>query len=145
MRIRQMDAGDIDSVAAIEANCSSPWTMRQVGAECQRKNGLALVASSSSSEVMGWCCGLQVGSEVELLKLAVSPAWRRQGVAQALLLELCHQFAARGGEQVFLEVRSQNIPALQLYTKLGWQETGRRKKYYSGPVDDALIFVGKLD
>ncbi len=144
MRIRQMDAGDIVSVAAIEASCSSPWTLRQVGAECQRKEGIALVASSSSHEVMGWCCGLQVGYEAELLKLAVSPRWRRQGQAEALVQELCRQFAARGGKQMFLEVRSQNIPALQLYRKLGWQETGLRKNYYSDPVDDALVFVGKL-
>ncbi len=144
MRIRQMNAGDIPAVAAIEASCLSAWTLQQIEAELKRKKGLALVASSSFAEVLGWCCGQQVGPEVELLKVAVSPQWRRQGVAEALVQELCRQFAARSGEQIFLEVRSQNIPALQLYTKLGWQKVGQRKNYYRDPADDALILVSKL-
>lgn len=144
MQIRQMDAGDVTAVAKLEACCLSPWTLAQIEAELARKTGIALVAGSSSGEVQGWCCGLLTGSDAELLKVAVSPQWRRQGIGEALLQELCYQFRARNGEQIFLEVRSQNIPALHLYAKLGWVKVGRRKSYYKEPADDALIFVSSL-
>ena len=139
-----MEVRDVSAVVTLEASCLSSWTLRQVEAELGRKTGIALVAISLSGEVQGWCCGLLVGPDAELLKVAVSPQWQRQGVAGALLHELCRQLVARNGEKIFLEVRSQNIPALQLYAKLGWTEVGCRKHYYKEPADDALIFVNNL-
>lgn len=144
MEIRRMTVGDIPAVAALEKSCLSSWTLEQIEAELDRKTGLALVAATSFGEVQGWCCGFLAGSEAELLKVAVGPQWRRQGIAEALLQELCNQFRVRNGERIFLEVRSQNFPALQLYTKLGWMEVGQRKGYYKEPADDALIFVSNL-
>ncbi len=139
-----MAVGDVSAVAALEERCFSSWTLGQIETELDRKTGLVLVAASSFGEVQGWCCGFLTGSEAELLKVAVGPQWRRQGIAKGLLQELCNQFRARNGERIFLEVRSQNLPALQLYTKLGWVEVGCRKGYYKEPADDALVFVSKL-
>ena len=145
MFIRQMNGGDIAQLASIEASSFSPWNREQVAAEFQRKAGLSLVAVTSAGEVQAWCCGMSVGTDAELLKITVHPAKRRKGIAEALLLELCVQFAKRDARQIFLEVRLQNIPALRLYEKLGFQETGRRKNYYKGPADDAVILVRSLN
>ena len=145
MYIRQMTVGDIAAVAAIEANSLSPWSREQVAAELQKETGRALVAGASGGEIEAWCCGFQVGADAELLKVTVKLERRRNGIAEALLQELCFQFAERGMAQVFLEVRSQNYPALQLYAKLGWQETARRKNYYKEPVDDAVILVRRFN
>jgi [ribosomal protein S18]-alanine N-acetyltransferase len=144
MKIRQMVVGDTAAVVTLEASSVSSWCVGQIKSELERKTGRALVACSSFGEVQGWCCGFLAGPDAELLKIAVSPQWRRQGIAGALLQELCFQFGARNGEQIFLEVRSQNIPALQFYKKLGWVKVGSRKNYYSNPVDDALVLVSKL-
>ena len=42
---------------------------------------------------------------------------------------------------LFLEVRAGNRPALSLYKKLGFTETGQRRSYYRNPIDDAVIMV----
>ncbi|MBU0944294.1 MAG: ribosomal protein S18-alanine N-acetyltransferase [Proteobacteria bacterium] len=139
-----MMVGDIPAVVTLEASCVSSWCVGQVESELERKTGLALVACSSFGEVQGWCCGFLVGPDAELLKIAISPQWRRQGIAGALLQELCCQFGERNGERIFLEVRSLNNPALKLYTKRGWVQVGYRKNYYSDPVDDALVLISKL-
>lgn len=139
-----MAARDLDAVATIEASSLSPWSREQVAAELNRKTGLALVAVDSSGELQGWCCGLQAGTDVELLKITVSPARRRKGIGEALLETLASSFTKCDAERMFLEVRSRNSAALQLYAKLGWQETGRRKKYYTKPADDAVILVRSL-
>ncbi len=145
MQIRLLCVGDVEAVAAIEAGCFSPWSSEQITAELERQVGLALVAVTSAGVVQGWCCGLLADVDAELLKVAVRPPWQRQGVAASLLKELGRRFAARGGEQIFLEVRSQNIAARKLYAKQGFQETGRRKNYYKEPADDAVILIRRLN
>jgi ribosomal-protein-alanine N-acetyltransferase len=144
MHIRQMNGGDVAPVAAIESSSFSPWSREQVAAELQRKTGLAFVAVAAAGELQGWCCGLRAGADAELLKITVNPAKRRQGIAEALLLELCFQFKLHETVQIFLEVRSQNLPALRLYAKLGFLETGRRRNYYKEPADDAVILVCRV-
>jgi [ribosomal protein S18]-alanine N-acetyltransferase len=145
MHIRQMNGGDVAQIATIEASSLSPWSREQIAAELQRKTGLSLVAVASAGELQAWCCGLRVGADAELLKITVSPVRRREGIAEALLLELCSQFARHDAERIFLEVRSQNLPALRLYAKLGFQETGRRNNYYNTPADDAVVLVCSLN
>ena len=144
MQIRPMDVGDVDGVAAIEACSPSPWSEAAIAAELRRSGGYALVATEENGEVAAWCCGLQVGVEAELLKIAVVPGGRRKGLARSLLTELCSRFTLRGVEKIFLEVRGRNHPALQLYSGLGWRETGRRSSYYSDPVDDAVMLVRRI-
>jgi ribosomal-protein-alanine N-acetyltransferase len=70
--------------------------------------------------------------EVEVLNLAVDPAFRRQGIGTRLLLSIASR-------HVFLEVRESNEGALRLYRKLGFQEVGRREKYYDDPEETAIV------
>ena len=145
MLIRQMCVGDVDAVAAIEAGCLSPWSREQITSELERREGFVFVAVTSAEVVQGWCCGLLAAIDAELLKVAVCSTWQRQGVATDLLKKLFCRLAAQGGQQVFLEVRSQNFPARKLYVNHGFLEIGRRKNYYKQPVDDAVILVRKLN
>jgi len=139
-----MVVGDVVAVTDIEVGGLSPWSREQVASELHRKTGIALVAVAVNGDVEAWCCGLQAGVEAELLKITVKPSKRRLGHGEALLQKLATRFLEQGAEQIFLEVRSGNIPALQLYAKQGFQQSGRRKNYYKEPVDDALIFVRRL-
>ncbi len=145
MLVRQMNVGDVDGVAAIEAGSLSPWNREQILSELKREAGLALVAVTSDGVVQGWCCGFFAGSEAELLKVSVSFPWQRQGIGTTLLGKLCYLLATCGAEQLFLEVRSRNVPARELYTKQGFQETGIRRNYYKEPGDDAVIWVKRLN
>jgi ribosomal-protein-alanine N-acetyltransferase len=140
-----MDVGDVAAVAAIEATAFSSWSRKQIVSELKRKTGCSLVAVASNGKVEAWCCGFQTGIDAELLKITVSPFVQRQGLGKALLLKLCNFFTQQGVEQIFLEVRSQNRPALNLYEKSGFLKTGRRKNYYKEPADDAVILVCRLN
>lgn len=145
MCVRQLLVGDVNAVAAIEAGIFSPWNREQIIAELKRETGLSLVAVAQNKKVLAWCCGFQTGVDAELLKITVSPSMQRLGIAKALLQELCTVFEKQGREQIFLEVRSQNHPALCLYKKHGFYETGSRKNYYKDPSDDAVLLVCRLN
>jgi ribosomal-protein-alanine N-acetyltransferase len=74
-----------------------------------------------------------------VLNLAVAPELRRQGIGRMLLRAGLAAFAARGAEEVFLEVRQSNAAAQQLYQELGFQAVGLRRGYYRNPRESALV------
>jgi ribosomal-protein-alanine N-acetyltransferase len=78
--------------------------------------------------------------EWEVENIVVDPAVRKQGIAQAMLRELATRAKERGSMRIHLEVRESNAPAIALYRKIGFVETTRRKRYYSNPDEDALLF-----
>ena len=91
--------------------------------------------------------GRVVLDEVELLTLAVEPAARRQGLGRALLARFGVEAAAAGATRAFLEVATDNLPAIGLYASAGYRETGRRRGYYhpsGGAPVDAVIMVYDL-
>ena len=136
-----MVADDVVAVARIEAQFPSPWTKSQILAELERESGISLIIETSLQEIVGWCCGMLLPPEAELLKVAVSLKRQRQGVATLLLQEFITQLTKNGVAQIFLEVRAANSPALALYQQSGWKENGKRKQYYTNPVDDAVLLV----
>jgi ribosomal-protein-alanine N-acetyltransferase len=72
--------------------------------------------------------------EREILNVAVARAFRRGGVATALI---SHELRRSG--QFFLEVRESNLAAQKLYKKLGFVEIARRPNYYRSPEETAIV------
>ena len=81
--------------------------------------------------------------EAELLRIAVAPGARRQGLARHLLLASEAFLAATGITALFLEVRRANTSARALYEALGWRQQRVRKAYYPDG-EDAVIYGKEL-
>lgn len=77
-------------------------------------------------------------SEFEILKLVVTPTWRRQGVGSRLLQSVLRPDAA-----YFLEVRVSNESAQSLYRQFGFEVIGHRPGYYQNPSESALVMRRK--
>lgn len=82
--------------------------------------------------------------EGELLRCGVAPEMRRKSLGFSLLSFALNEEKNAGIHRIFLEVRSQNIPAKNLYEKLGFSLLGKRNAYYQKPLDDALIYEKQL-
>ena len=65
-----------------------------------------------------------------ILTIDVAPAYHRKGIAQKVLQEIEAILRARGIKECRLEVRENNVAALNLYTKLGYAKIGKLEKYY---------------
>ena len=86
------------------------------------------------------------GGDTELLLLAVHPDHRRRGIGQQLTQQWLDAVQPHA-DIAFLEVAADNLPAIALYSELGFGITGRRVAYYareSGPSIDALIMQRAL-
>lgn len=74
--------------------------------------------------------------------LFVSPAIRRRGIAKELLSAALKDIGKRDKTTVFLEVRTDNVPAVNLYTSFGFEKISVRKKYYAD--GDALVLKKEI-
>ena len=104
---------------------------------------IVLIAESVNECVGFGVLGL-AGDEAEIESLAVSPSWRRRGVARRLCTDLFYWARARGARRASLEVRVSNTSARSLYQSLGFQEVAVRRGYYSDPEEDALVMTTEL-
>jgi ribosomal protein S18 acetylase RimI-like enzyme len=79
-----------------------------------------------------------IGDELELLDIATDARERRRGLGRALLWALEGEARARGASAIYLEVRPSNGAARSLYVAHGFDEVGRRPRYYPDG-EDALL------
>jgi ribosomal-protein-alanine N-acetyltransferase len=81
---------------------------------------------------------------MEILNLAVEPGGRRRGAGSSLLKEALRWGRARRAGKAHLEVRASNLAALKFYEHNGFASAGRRPRYYSAPIEDALLLSAPL-
>jgi [ribosomal protein S18]-alanine N-acetyltransferase len=77
--------------------------------------------------------------ELELLNLAVAPAFRRRGAARLLVESILESAQTSVGVSVFLEVRESNLAARMLYKSLNFQEVNIRPEYYNQPLESGIV------
>lgn len=139
MTIVKMNESHVSQVAQLEAICfSDPWSERSVASELNNKLAFWLVAEEDG-RVAGYVGSQTVIDESDVMNVAVHPDFRRQGIAETLMVQLVDALKEMGSHCLTLEVRASNDPAIALYEKLGFEEVGRRKNYYRNPKEDALI------
>lgn len=134
--VRNAQKPDAKSIAALEqASIDCPWTESQIAEEIE--SGAVFLVAENNGEFCGYVSGEVTCDECEISNIAVEVAYRRKGVGMALLTAMLSELIARKVKSVFLLVRDGNIPAISLYTSLGFTRVGLRKNYYKGK--DALI------
>jgi ribosomal-protein-alanine N-acetyltransferase len=123
----------------------APWGRASFERELSAKTSRSLVIKKRQQEerdkVVAYLCFRLLEDEMHIMNLAVDPAYRRCGVA-TFLLEYGLRLAKGCGSKIaFLEVRASNHAAIKLYTKIGFCEAGRRRKYYSETREDAVVMI----
>ena len=141
-RIVPMTAGQLFLVAALEKECfpTDPWSPEIFMAALDNPNTAILLAQNEDGAILGYTVLSVVLDEGNLDNIAVAPAHRRRGVADALLSALAG-FGRDNLSALMLEVRSSNAPAIALYEKHGFVPVGRRKNYYESPREDAILMT----
>lgn len=139
MEIRLMNNGDIDQLAELEKLCfADPWSVSAFSYELNNPLSLWLVAVDGDT-VAGYVGSQTVMGESDMMNVAVAPKYRRQKIAEQLIIDLIRQLNDRNSKSLALEVRQSNLPAISLYEKLGFVQVGCRPRYYCNPKEDALI------
>lgn len=74
-----------------------------------------------------------------IANVAVHPQHRRKGIARQLTERALLYLQKKGAKTVWLHVREDNPPAINLYKKLGFQENMRRTSWERTPTSTSII------
>lgn len=91
--------------------------------------------------IIGFIGVWMMPDEAHIVTIATRESHRRQGIAEKLLISAVEMSQARRQGLLTLEVRVSNDVALALYEKYGFEEVGRRHRYYSDNHEDAFILT----
>ena len=133
---------DLDGVLAVdEASFVNHWTREMFEWEAKHSDVARVFVCRGGPErqIVAYCAVWLIFDELHINNLAVLPGWRRRGVAARLLEHVLRAGAESGAVRGTLEVRASNTPAIALYERYGFRQRGKRPRYYTNPVEDALI------
>ena len=151
--LRRMEPRDLPAVLAIEEMVfgDDAWPRSFFERDLANEHATYVVLELTSddhgtqrAELAGYAGYWLLEDEANLMNIAIAPAWQGRGLGEHLLLATLARIQAGGASVCTLEVRVGNLRAQALYRKLGFDVTGRRKRYYRVHGEDALLLVRTL-
>lgn len=144
-RLRPMREADLDAVMEIERRAYPfPWT-HGIFRDCLRADYPAWILHEGD-RILGYGVLSIAAGEAHVLNLCIDPAGQGRGRGRRLLRALLKLAAGQGAQRVFLEVRPSNPQAIALYHDEGFNEIGRRPRYYPSHAgrEDAIVMAKEL-
>lgn len=144
--IRKMTLDDIPAVVDLDQKSFSlPWPERSFRFELTDNPASRCWVAELDGKVVGMIVVWLIVDEAHVATIATHPDFRRKGVAKRLLSHALQKLMEQGARSSFLEVRESNGAAQEMYRKFGYEETGRRRRYYKDNDEDAILMnLGSL-
>lgn len=132
---------DLPSIAELEKTAfSDPWSLASFESVLAEPAAFFAVARDDATRgIVGYVVAWFVADEGEIANLAVREPTRRRGIGSSLLDGAIAAGLSRGTQNLYLEVRESNDAARRLYASRGFEEIGRRRRYYRRPEEDAIV------
>jgi ribosomal-protein-alanine N-acetyltransferase len=147
MTLVPMNRAHVDLLMVYERDMfgTEAWTASSYRSElADVRHRYYVAVEGTDGELLGWAGVLVVADTSELLTVGVVPSARRHGLARTMLAALYAEAKKRGGAEMFLEVRVDNVSARKLYEDEGFVELDRRRGYYDNGRVDAVVMRREL-
>ena len=137
MELRDIKFEDLSYVGEIASDSFDDYSYDDFLKMSRDKNYKFIVALKNEI-IVGFVVFLNIDDKLEIIKIATSRDYRRQGVGRCLIKFMQDYVISKNRTGVILEVNEKNLPARNLYLKMGFVQIFTRKKYYHN-TDDAII------
>jgi len=143
--IRSAVASDLERLIEIStmAAAAPQWSKSQFASMLDAESDAALrrivLVAESEAVVVGFIVVAVLADEAEIESVAADVGHRRCGIGRALCQAMIETLKEMAVVHLRLEVRESNTSARALYEALGLRAVGKRREYYSDPVEDALV------
>ena len=135
--IRIATSNDLADILSIEKKIfKHPWSKEQLSWELNSQPAAENYVMIARGNMIGYLFSHIVDDDVQILNIAIDIPFQHKGYGEQLLSYFLDQFNT--DSSIHLEVRKSNFPAINLYLKFGFHETGTRKGYYADG-EDAII------
>ncbi len=93
---------------------------------------LKILTYVEKDKIIGFLLYSLIYDRIEIEQIEVTTKERRKGVGNKLLNYLIEKYKEKDIKNITLEVKEDNIPAINLYKKYGFKSVSVREKYYDG-------------
>lgn len=146
VKLRRMQESDLAEVMQVELRAYPwPWSVGNFR-DCLR-SGYSMWVLEADRRIIGYAVLSVQADEAHLLNICIDPAWQSRGLGRRLLRDVRQAAQAQGAQRIFLEVRPSNRHAVKLYQDEGFNEIGRRPRYYpaaNNGREDGLVMAMEL-
>ena len=164
LKIRSMKNQDVSQVLSIEKdafpNLFPPTNFRT---EIYRKISNCLIAEipedfllntstfpyrngytgqeKGDSFIIGYSVTWEIADETHIISIGVRRRYLRRGIGEKIISKIISNSINKSSQSITLEVRPSNNAAIKLYEKFDFKVVGKRHRYYSDNLEDALIMT----
>ena len=146
MEIRELTLGDLSDLMALERELfgNEAWLESSMRAELENPN--TYYVGIFDKDLLGYAglSSVPASFSADIQTIGVATASQCRGLGRMLMELLMARALSVGAEQVLLEVRADNDPAISLYRSLEFEQIDLRKRYYQPSGTDALIMRVKV-
>ena len=144
--IRQAVRKDVDEIYEIERLCfAEPWSKDALIYEFEENPRAFYVVAELDGQVVGYAGLWWILDEGHITNVAVRPGFRNRKIGEGIIRVLIEFTSEEGIRHHTLEVRRSNTPAINLYSKFGFEIEGVRKGYYQNNGEDAFLMWRHAD
>lgn len=144
IKISKMNIHDLNKISPVLlTEFDDFWNYNIFKSELENENSKYVVAKNND-EIVGFA-GIWISiDEAHVTNIVTKKDLRKNGIGSTLLEELINLSKTLNLVSITLEVNENNLDAIKLYEKFGFEKLGIRKKYYNN-TDNALIMTKKLN
>jgi ribosomal-protein-alanine N-acetyltransferase len=141
LTIDKMNLQDLSQVTEIEKQLfNPPWSYETFLSEVESESRCCLVVRCADG-IIGYAICAILYDEAHILSIGVAKKYQKLSIATLLMVEIMDYAISNAVVKVILEVRVSNDKAKGLYEKFGFAPVGIRKKYYTQPSEDAIVYL----
>ena len=142
--ISEMNLQDLENIKdCLLTDFDNFWSYNILKQELENGKSKYFVAKQEN-EIVGFAGILLIIDQVNIMNIVVKKDKRNFGIGSSLLEEIIRYSKIHNATSITLEVNEKNIPAIKLYKKYGFVESGIRPKYYADDNEDAIIMWKNL-
>ena len=140
--IDYMDLSDLEQIKDIlTTDFDDFWNYSILKDELNSKNSTYFVVKNKDNEILGFAGIKIILDEAEIMNIVTKKNYRKQGIGNLLLNRIILEAKNKNIKKINLEVNENNIIAIHLYEKFGFNKDGERKNYYQ---DQNAILMSKI-
>lgn len=137
-----MTLKDVPTVVELDGmSFTLPWPERSFRFELTDNPASRCWVAEVDGRVVGMIIAWLLVDEAHIATIATHPDHRRRGIARKLLMHALRYMSREGAVTSFLEVRESNTAAQEMYRRFGYEQVGRRKRYYKDTNEDAILMT----
>jgi [ribosomal protein S18]-alanine N-acetyltransferase len=148
--IRRCSQDDLRSVIDINEKTLPEHYSEYFFESLLREMPESFIVAEYESDVVGYImCKLEFGfsnfrklgfvKKGHVVSISLLEQHRGKNIGKALMIEGINGVTSRKGDEIYLEVRTSNLPAISLYEKLGFQTKSVLRSYYRDGEDANLM------